>query len=503
MFATTTDSTVYDTNINISYCTYTGSNCLIPEWKQKESLVRFVIKYGFITLQSSRCTKIMKIIPATWANRGIEVKDAIKRLDILTDLEKIFHAMVVARDDEALLDLIGIETYGFIKFLLHMNNAIHIEKCKLIFQDDSSQVSSTIVSGYSRSSSSSRYKQFKMTYAPDIESRFSIGDTLLTNTQVLGNTSKKTVFLFHGTPAENIMPILATGLRNCSKNDELRLNGAVYGEGIYLSDSAEFSLGYCRAASTSSSMSDGASYLMAMLVYEVLDDPKWFKASNIYVVDDESALVLRYIVVISDYNYTKDLHVFTKLTSVMRCGALKEAETKKEKEKTAVMNKAYSKRLMIEYKQLMKKSQSSAAELGFSIKLAEEGNLRVWAVCIPSSGLDNPMLEAQMQKLAIPFLELEITFPEGYPIEPPFPRVIYPRFQSLTGHITAGGSICMEAISKSGWVPTTNMESLITQIKLVLAEGDARIDETHTSKRYEMVEAKEAFQRAMATHGWC
>jgi len=154
---------------------------------------------------------------------------------------------------------------------------------------------------------------------------------------------------------------------------------------------------------------------------------------------------------------------------------------------------------MIEYKLLMKKT---VADLGFSIKLSDEGNLRVWTVCIPSSGLDNPTLEAQMQKLEIPFLELEITFPEDYPIEPPFPRVIYPRFQSLTGHITVGGSICMEAISKSGWVPTTNMESLITQIKLVLAEGDARIDETHTGKRYEMAEAKEAFQRAMATHKW-
>jgi len=332
MFATaSTESVLYDPdiNINISNCTYTGSNCIISEWKQKESLVRFVIEYGFITLQSSRSAKILKSIPATWTNRGIQVNDAIAKLHILTDLEQIFRAMIIARDDEALYDLIGIETYGFIKFLLHMNTAIYIEKCKLIFQDDSSLVSA-------------RYKQFKMTYAPDIESRFSSD-----------NANKKTVFRFHGTPAENIMPILATGLRNCSKNSNLRLNGAVYGDGIYLSDSAEFSLGYCKATATSISGSSGS--MMAMLVYEVLDDPKWFKKSNIYLVDDESALVLRYIVVISDYNYSKDSHVFTRLTSMMRCGALKEAETKKEKEKTAVMNKAYNKRLMIEYKLLMKK----------------------------------------------------------------------------------------------------------------------------------------------------
>ena len=460
---------VYTTSITA--CSYTGSNCIIPEWKQKESLVRFIIEYGFITLQSSRCSKIMICIPATWTARGIAVCDAIKTLSIHTDLNKIFQSIVVARDDEELVHFIGEETYGFIKFLLHMNQAIYIERCKLIFQDDIA--TGCVVGAYAR------YKQFKMTYTPDIESRFA--------------DSSKTRFLFHGTRAENIMPILATGLRNCSKNDDLRLNGAVHGDGIYLSDSAEFSLSYCQSTS-----SLGGSHI-AMLVYEVLDNPKWFKTSNIFVVDDESALVLRYIIVISNYEYSRDVRAFTKLTSVMNSSTLKAAETKKEKEKMAIMNKAYNKRLMIEYKQLMKKS---VADLGFSVKLADEGNLRVWTICIPATGLDNSILESQMKKLAIPGLELEISFSEGYPIEPPFPRVIYPRFQSLTGHITAGGSICMEAISRSGWVPTTNMESLITQIKLVLIEGDARIDETHTRKRYELAEAKEAFQRAMATHGW-
>jgi len=489
MFSVADESSTLDPNI--SNCTYTGSNCIIPEWKQKESLVRFVIEYGFITLQSSRSSKILTTIPVTWTMRDIDAKDAITKLNILVDVEKIFHTITVAKDDEELIRYIGIETYGFIKFLLHMvhlNHAIYIEKCKLIFQDDASDSASASASASTSTRGHSRYKQFKITYTPDIESRFSSGGNA-------EDKSKKTVFRFHGTPADNVIPILATGLRNCSKNEDLRLNGAVHGDGIYLSDSAEFSLGYCRTAYTCSSSGN----MMAMLVYEVIDDPKWFKTSNIYVVDDESALILRYIVVISEYNYTKDSPAFTRLTSVMQGSALKEAETKKEKEKTAIMTKAFNKRLMIEYKQLMKKP---VADLGFSIKLSEEGNLRVWMVCIPAASLNNPILEAQMQKLAIPFLELEISFPEGYPIEPPFPRVIYPRFQSLTGHITAGGSICMEAISKSGWVPTTNMECLITQIKIVLVEGDAKIDETCSSRRYDMAEAKEAFQRAMATHGW-
>lgn len=63
---------------NLTNCTYTGSNCIIPEWRQKESLIRFVVEYGFITLQSERCTKIFTTIPATWTIRGIAVQDGIK-----------------------------------------------------------------------------------------------------------------------------------------------------------------------------------------------------------------------------------------------------------------------------------------------------------------------------------------------------------------------------------------------------------------------------------------
>lgn len=34
---------------------------------------------------------------------------------------------------------------------------------------------------------------------------------------------------------------------------------------------------------------------------------------------------------------------------------------------------------------------------------------------------------------------------------PPFVRVVRPRFQFRTGHVTIGGSICMELLTLSGW----------------------------------------------------
>jgi ubiquitin-conjugating enzyme E2 Q len=479
------------TDLELAKCTYTGNNCITSEWMQKHTIVEFVIEYGFASIKSSRCNSIFKPCPKTWLDRGILPNEAITKLGINTDVEYVLQTISGIRTDELLLAKIGVETYGFIKFLLHMNKAIQIQKINLIYLDATECEQSLSLAASATSATSnkdntpqglekstvnilicSRINQFKLTYTSDVEARFQ---------------SSNTVYRFHGTPAENIIPILANGLKDCSLIDELRLNGAVHGNGIYLSDSAEFSIGYCRSSE------DGH---MAMLVYEVIDSQSWFKTNNIFVVNDERAIILRYIIVIR--NYTKqDIVIFEKLTRLVNCGMLKASEKKKEDEKQIVLAKAFNKRLMMEYKHLMKKS---AIEIGFSMRLTEEDNLRKWSITITK--IENAELEAQMRVLNIPFIELEVTFPEAYPIEPPFPRVIYPRFKSLTGHITVGGSICMEAISKKGWIPTTNMEALIMQIKLVLAEGEARIDEANSGKRYDMIEAQEAFQRSMAIHGW-
>ena len=57
-----------------------------------------------------------------------------------------------------------------------------------------------------------------------------------------------------------------------------------------------------------------------------------------------------------------------------------------------------------------------------------------------------------------PVIELEMTFPNEYPMKPPFVRVVRPRFKFLTGHITIGGSICMEVLTSSGWSPSNDIE---------------------------------------------
>jgi ubiquitin-conjugating enzyme E2 Q len=98
---------------------------------------------------------------------------------------------------------------------------------------------------------------------------------------------------------------------------------------------------------------------------------------------------------------------------------------------------------------------------------------------------------------------LNATFPAEYPYKPPFIRVIYPRFKFMTGHITIGGSICMEVLTLSGWSPGYSIENLIMQIKSEIVDpgGEARIDLSRHD-HYHIAEAKESFDRLCAKYGW-
>jgi hypothetical protein len=63
---------------------------------------------------------------------------------------------------------------------------------------------------------------------------------------------------------------------------------------------------------------------------------------------------------------------------------------------------------------------------------------------------------------------LEILFPPRYPVDPPFVRVVYPRFAFHTGHVTWGGSLCLETLvntgTAGGYHASYTMETLMCMI---------------------------------------
>lgn len=101
-----------------------------------------------------------------------------------------------------------------------------------------------------------------------------------------------------------------------------------------------------------------------------------------------------------------------------------------------------------------------------------------------------------------PHVKLEMTFSSEYPVAPPFIRVLRPRFKFHTAHVTIGGSICMELLTKSGWSPCNDIDSVLVQIRTEMIIGNARLDPNFSSGDYTEAEAKAAFARVARQHGW-
>ena len=97
---------------------------------------------------------------------------------------------------------------------------------------------------------------------------------------------------------------------------------------------------------------------------------------------------------------------------------------------------------------------------------------------------------------------MEMKFPKEYPMVPPFVRVLRPKFKFLTGHITIGGSVCMQVLTRSGWQPTNDIESVLVQIRAqICADPNASLN-VGDATEYSESEAKSAFERMCARYGW-
>jgi ubiquitin-conjugating enzyme E2 Q len=85
-------------------------------------------------------------------------------------------------------------------------------------------------------------------------------------------------------------------------------------------------------------------------------------------------------------------------------------------------------------------------EAGFSIAPKSEDNMDHWIIKLfmfdPDSNLAKDMVV-----LGFEHVELEMTFPDQYPFEPPFVRVSRPRFKRQTGFVM-NGALCMELLTK-------------------------------------------------------
>jgi ubiquitin-conjugating enzyme E2 Q len=147
-----------------------------------------------------------------------------------------------------------------------------------------------------------------------------------------------------------------------------------------------------------------------------------------------------------------------------------------------------------------------AHELGWYIDPNLVTNIYQWIVELHSFDPQLPLANDMTDK-SLKSIILEIRFGKDYPISPPFIRVIRPRFLSFMsgggGHVTAGGALCMELLTNSGWSAVSSIESVLLQVRLAMSSTDpqpARL-EPGPVRDYGVGEAVEAFLRACNAHG--
>lgn len=122
---------------------------------------------------------------------------------------------------------------------------------------------------------------------------------------------------------------------------------------------------------------------------------------------------------------------------------------------------------------LYKIMMADTKEAGFSLEPSDEDSMDKW--CIKLFGFDGDSnLAKDLVVCGMDNVQLEMSFPEQYPFEPPFVRVVKPRFKRQTGFVMSG-ALCMELLTKDGWNPVNDIESVIVSIRSLMAVGDGRL----------------------------
>merc|ERR1712087_1098118 len=138
-----------------------------------------------------------------------------------------------------------------------------------------------------------------------------------------------------------------------------------------------------------------------------------------------------------------------------------------------------------------------------SLAPQSEDSMEKWTIKLfqfdPDSNLAKDMLV-----VGIDHIELEMKFPEQYPFEPPFVRGVKPRFKRQTGFVM-NGALCMELLTKDGWNPINDIESVIVSIRSLLVVGDGRLSaavEMPVNQRETLLAAKGGNKKTQSRRRW-
>ena len=157
---------------------------------------------------------------------------------------------------------------------------------------------------------------------------------------------------------------------------------------------------------------------------------------------------------------------------------------------------------------LKEQKRTPAHELGWYINGELISNVYQWIVEFHSFEAHLPIAK-DMKERGLKSVVMEIRFGKDFPMSPPFVRVIRPRFKTFLqgggGHVTAGGALCMELLTNSGWSAVQPLDKVLMQVRVAITSTEpqpARLEKGLVSD-YGVGEAVEAYIRACRAHGVC
>jgi ubiquitin-protein ligase len=313
--------------------------------------------------------------------------------------------------------------------------------------------------------------QFKMIHNAASEARFA---------------GKSTRFFCHGSGYENWDNIFREGLKATSGvNAKLMVNANAYGAGIYLSDSPALSLSY-----THSRCGKNEVYMMA--ICEVITDAAVQKTSNIFLLTDESAIIIRYIIcfdkaMFSNPEFTKQIpKVLERLNS------------------STITNANRHKRLTGELGRMIMPA-------GVSIQPVCTGGrfTTSWSVKYTDFDKFDSILVHQLRSAKIESVEVEFIFGSNFPYSPPFMRLVSPRLKfnpdaivvnPELGFLDSGGGICTAMFKTGDWTAGLPLIHLIGDIQFMLfMTNGLELDPKNWAVPYDVREALTSFNTVIGT----
>lgn len=285
------------------------------------------------------------------------------------------------------------------------------------------------------------------------------------------------VLLWHGTSPSCVYSILSNSLRNLS-GTKLMTSGQAFGSGIYLSDSVDFSLGYCGRGFLSRSQTYISNFNYIFIVRTKNINKK---TRNIYVQQEQDILICGFLKIpknvnsLSDEDCTQFLRVVEKKTRFKAPKKLKTEVVEQDVPRgelpiftTRNVTDPFTDERVVSSKRFtfeLKKLQSDKPDFLIRFWNLEEGNPRspLLFLCKPS---DDSKLKKQCKKLGIPGMVFCVSMDANeedivYPFIPPKLRLVYPILERSTGRIATGGYICMSSLFSGDWSASNTLRGLL------------------------------------------